>query len=322
MIALRTSSSEKGSPPLNTRHPIRVAAFATSLLASSLAMALDLIIPWPEGGETDALMRPIVPYLSRHLGEPVVAVNLPGNFGTTGVLEAAKRPADGNHAVSVHEYVFSVLRSGKIAADPLAEMTPVCGIVYVPSILGMHGPAAGVDTLKTLLASKRQLRASWTIGPTSTNFMALALLERATGTKIEFKQYSSKAAAISALNDGEVDIAEINPEILLDPANSRIAPLALSSRDRDRRLPTLPTLREQGIDVDYSVHRGLAVPAKTPPAARARLEKACEQAAAEPELDTELARLGARALFLSTDRYDAYLTRNRALYASGIGPRN
>lgn len=300
----------------------RIAAFAVSLLPAATAMAFELIIPWPEGGETDALMRPIVRHLSRHLAEPVVVVNMPGNFGTTGVLEAARRPADGNHAVTVHEYIFSVLRSGKIAADPMADMAAVCGIVHVPSILGMHRSAGGVDTLKALLASKRQLTASWTIGPTSTNFMALALLEKATGTRIEFKQYSSKAAAVSALNDGEVDIAEINPEILLDPANNRIVPVALSARSRDRRLPALATFREQGVDIDYSVHRGLAVPAKTPAAVRAKLEKACEQAAGEAELDDDLARLGARGVFLSANDYDAYLKRNRELYASGIGPRN
>lgn len=307
---------------MNIKRLTCFAAFAASLLPAATAMAFELIIPWPEGGETDALMRPIVRHLSKHLAETVVVVNMPGNFGATGVLEAAKRPADGNHAVTVHEYIFSVLRSGKIPSDPLAEMTTVCGIVHVPSILGMGRSAAGIDTLKALLAGKRQLTASWTIGPTSTNFMALALLEKATGTRIEFKQYSSKAAAVSALNDGEVDIAEINPEILLDPANSRIVPLALSASSRDRRLPTLATFREQGVDVDYSVHRGLAVPAKTPAAVRARLEKACEQAAGEPELDEELARLGARSVFLSASGYEAYLRRNRELYASGIGPRN
>lgn len=307
---------------MNIRRLIARAAFAVGLLATTNTSAFDLIIPWPEGGETDALMRPIIPHLAKHLGEPVVAVNLPGNFGTTGVLEAAKRPADGNHAVSVHEYLFSVQRSGKINADPLADMAAICGIVHVPSILGIRRSTAGIDSLKTLLANKKQLTASWTVGPTSTNFMALALFEKATGVRIEFKQYSSKAAAVSALNDGEVDISEINPEILLDPANGAIVPLALSASGRDRRLPALATFREQGVDVTYSVHRGLAVPAKTPAAARARLETACEKAAAEPGLDDELAKLGARAVFLSAARYEAYLATNRALYASGIGPRN
>ncbi len=297
-------------------------ALVACWLMSAPAFAIELIIPWPEGGETDALIRPIIPHLAKHLGEKVVASNVPGNFGTAGVFEAAKRPADGNHLVSVHEYLFSVLRSGKISADPLTDLKAVCGIVYVPSMLGGQKSANGTDTFKKLLATKNQLFASWTVGPTSTNFMLLALLEKTAGVKVEFKQYSSKAAAMSALNDGEVDIAEINPETLLDTANNKIIPLALSSAKRDQRLPAVTTLREQGFNVDYSVHRGLAVPAKTAPAVRARLEKGCQQAAAERDLDEQLSKLGARSVFLSADQYELYLKRNRELYASGIGPRN
>ena len=38
-------------------------------------------------------------------------------------------------------------------------------------------------------------------------------------SSLNFKQFSSKSAAVSVLADGEVDLAEINPEVLLDPAN-------------------------------------------------------------------------------------------------------
>ncbi len=297
-------------------------ALMVCVLTSVQAAALELIIPWPEGGETDALIRPIAPFLAKHLGEKVTPINIPGNFGATGVLEAAKRPADGNAVVAVHEYLFSVLRSGKLATDPLAGLKPVCGIVYVPSILGVSKAAAGAKDLKSWLDKSIKLTASWTIGPTSTNFMMLALLEKATGANLNFKQFSSKSAAVSALIDGEVDIAEINPEVLLDPASKGIVPVAISSAARDPRLPNVPTFREQGINVDYSVHRGLAVPQNTPAIVVARLEKACLSAATEGELDQQLAKLGARSVFLTGADYAKYLERNRVNYKSGIGPAN
>ncbi len=292
------------------------------VLSSVQAEALELIIPWPEGGETDALIRPIAPFLAKHLGDKVVPINIPGNFGATGVLEATKRPADGSAVVAIHEYLFSVVRSGKLATDPLAGLKPVCGIVYVPSILGASKAAAGTKDLKSWLDKSKKLTVSWTIGPTSTNFMMLALLEKTTGTHLNFKQFSSKSAAVGALVDGEVDLAEINPEVLLDPANKGIVPLAISSATRDPRLPNIPTFREQGIQVDYSVHRGLAVPQNTPASGLARLEQACQAAARDPELDQQLAKLGARSVFISGADYAKYLDRNRADYKSGIGPAN
>lgn len=293
-----------------------------SLLSVIPAQALELIIPWPEGGETDALMRPIAPFLARQLGEKVAVINLPGNFGATGVQEAAKRPADGSALVTVHEYLFSVQRSGKLASDPLAGLKPVCGIVYVPSILGISKSALAGRDPKNWLDKSRKLNASWTLGPTSTNFMMLALLEKAGGISLNFKQFSSKSAAVSALVDGEVDLAEVNPEVLMDPASKSIVPVAISSPTRDARLPHIPTFREQGIQVDYSVHRGLAAPEGTPSAIMIHLEAACQKAAADPELDQQLARLGARSQFMTGADYARYLARNRTYYKSGIGPAN
>ena len=297
-------------------------ALVACLMAVAQASALELIIPWPEGGETDALMRPIAPFLAKHLAEKVTPVNMPGNFGATGVLETAKRPSDGNAVVTVHEYLFSVVRSGKLATDPLAGLKPVCGIVYVPSILGMNRAALGGKDPKAWLDKSKKLNVSWTLGPTSTNFMMLALLEKATGLNLNFKQFSSKSAAVSALVDGEVDLAEINPEVLMDPANKAIVPVAISSPARDPRLPNIPTFKEQGINVDYSVHRGLAAPEGTSANMMTRLEKACQAAAADPELDQQLAKLGARSVFMSAADYATYLARNRANSKSGIGPAN
>ena len=297
-------------------------ALMACVLTSVPAAALELIIPWPEGGETDALMRPIMPFLAKHLAEKVTPVNLPGNFGATGVLEAAKRPAEGSAVVTVHEYLFSVVRSGKLATDPLAGLKPVCGIVYVPSILGMSRAALGSKDPKAWLDKSKKWTASWTLGPTSTNFMMLALLDKATGLSLNFKPFSSKSAAVSALVDGEVDLAEINPEVLMDPANKGIVPVAISSPVRDPRLPNILTFKEQGINVDYSVHRGLAAPEGTPASRMIRLEKACQAAAADPELDQQLAKLGARSVFMPAADYAKYLARNRANYMSGIGPAN
>jgi tripartite-type tricarboxylate transporter receptor subunit TctC len=252
----------------------------------------------------------------------VTPVNLPGNFGATGVLEAARRPADGSAVVTVHDYLFSVMRSGKLATDPLAGLKPVCGIVYVPSILGMSRAALGGKDPKAWLDKAKKMNVSWTLGPTSTNFMMLALLQKSAGLNLNFKQFSSKSAAVSALVDGEVDLAEINPEVLMDPANNSIVPVAISSPARDARLPNIPTFKEQGINVDYSVHRGLAAPEGTSANMMTRLEKACQAAAADPELDQQLAKLGARSVFMTAADYAKYLARNRANYKSGIGPAN
>jgi len=51
---------------------------------NSSRLALEMIVPWPEGGETDTLIQPIAPDLAKHLADKATPINIPGNFGATG----------------------------------------------------------------------------------------------------------------------------------------------------------------------------------------------------------------------------------------------
>jgi tripartite-type tricarboxylate transporter receptor subunit TctC len=45
---------------------------------------IKLIVPWPAGGDTDNIFRPLAPELQKHLGQPVVIANVSGASGTVG----------------------------------------------------------------------------------------------------------------------------------------------------------------------------------------------------------------------------------------------
>ena len=45
---------------------------------------IKLIVPWPAGGDTDNIFRPLAPELQKHLGQPVVITNVSGASGTVG----------------------------------------------------------------------------------------------------------------------------------------------------------------------------------------------------------------------------------------------
>ena len=223
--------------------------------------------------------------------------------------------------MALHDYAFSVLASGKTNEDPTRDLSAVCGIVEVPSILATNRKALAGRSPEAFLKSRRAFSAAWTIGPTSTNFMMLALVEKAARVRLEFKGYRSKEAAISALNDGEVDLAEVGPIEAGSQGSENIVMLGVASTQRDAGLPQLPTLKELGLDVDYRIVRGLAVPKATPATTQAELERACRAAAADPALDAELARLGARARFTGATDLASLFAARRRLYGSGLGPQ-
>jgi len=287
--------------------------------ALSGAQASEFVIPWPQGGETDLLMRPIAPYMAKHLKQAVQVVNKPGQFGMAGVHDTALAPADGSTWVTVHDYAFSVEVSGQTTPQPLKDLVPFCGIVEVPSVLATNSRALGNRTPKEFLASKGEWRASWTVGPTSTNYMLPTLVGQTQGRALNFKGYRSKEAAVSALLDGEVDLAEVHIQETATGAN-RLVMLGVAAEARDPQRPDLPTLKELGLDVQFRVVRALAVPRETPASKVAQLERACRAAAAEPELDRELQALGARARFTSAADMARLLDSRRALFLKAAGP--
>lgn len=291
----------------------------TSALASTTAIAADFVIPWPPGGETDLLMRPIAPHMAKHLKQAVRVVNQPGQFGMTGVLAAAQAPADGATWVVIHDYAFSVEVSGQTPANPFKDLTPFCGIVEVPSVLATNARTLGNRSAKDFLASTGAWKASWTVGPTSTNYMLLALTGQKLGRSLEYKGYRSKEAAISALLDGEVDLAEVHVNESASGAN-RLVMLGLAAEKRDPLKPDLPTLKELGLDVQFRVVRALAVPKATPATKVAELEAACRAAASEPDLGRELAAMGARAQFTSAAEMAKLLDSRRNQFLRVTGP--
>ena len=288
-------------------------------LACAVVSAAELVIPWPPGGETDVLTRPIAPYMAKHLKQAVQVVNQPGQFGMAGVQALAQRAADGTSFVVIHDYAFSVEVSGQTPANPFKDLVPVCGIVEVPSVLATQSRALNNLSVKDFLARRDELRASWTVGPTSTNYMMLALTAQALGRKWDYRGYRSKEAAIGALLDGEVDLAEVHLNEAATGAHALVM-LGLASDVRDPARPELPTLKELGWDVQFRVIRALAVPRATPADKVAALERACQAAAAEPELAKELAVLGARAKFTSAADMGRLLESRRQLFLRTKGP--
>ena len=88
---------EKGEMPMR-RLLLACLALASVAVAWTLAAAVGytayperpvkLIVPWAAGGDTDAIFRPFVPQLQKHLGATVVIANVTGASGTVGAREA------------------------------------------------------------------------------------------------------------------------------------------------------------------------------------------------------------------------------------------
>src|SRR6185503_9622765 len=119
-----------------TRYALLLAAALAPLAlhAAYLDRPVKLIVPWPAGGDTDNIFRPVAPLLQKRGGQPVVIANVAGASGTKGAKEAKDSPADGYTLYAVHDYIHSTYYTG-VADVTYSDFEPICLISSTASVL-------------------------------------------------------------------------------------------------------------------------------------------------------------------------------------------
>jgi tripartite-type tricarboxylate transporter receptor subunit TctC len=298
----------------------RLAVLALSLaLAASGALAaypdrpIKLIVPWAAGGDTDSIYRSFAPHLQKHLGGTVVIANIGGASGTKGAKEAKESAADGYTVFAVHDSIHSTYYSG-VADVQHGDFEPVCLVSATPSIL-TASPKTPWKDMKSLVADAKAKPGQITVGATlgSTSHLFPAMIEKAAGIKFKYVSYEGTAPRMNALLGGHIELAESNLTQKGKVDAGELKFLAIAADQRSPEIPSIPTLKELGIDVNYAIHRGLLVPKGTPADVRAKLGAACAAAVKEPGFADAMKLQGTQVKFLDAKGYAEFLAQNDVL---------
>jgi tripartite-type tricarboxylate transporter receptor subunit TctC len=89
--------------------------------------------------------------------------------------------------------------------------------------------------------------------------------------------------------------------------------LGIATEKRNPEMKSVPTLREQGVNVTYDVNRGLMAPKGTPAPVIAKLASACQAAAKEPAFAEAMKKQGTDVRYMDRKKYAAWLKDNDKL---------
>jgi len=298
---------------------IVAAAVAASALVSTAVLAaypdrpIKMIVPWAAGGDTDNIFRPFAPPLQKALGQTVVIANIGGASGTKGAKEAKESPADGYTLYAVHDYIHSTYYTG-VADVQYTDFEPVCLVAATPSVL-TASPKTPWKDWKGLVEDAKKRPGQITVGATlaSTSHFFPALIEKAANLKFKYVSYEGLAPRMNAILGGHIDLTDSNLTQKGKVEAGQLQFIAIASEKRDSEMPSVPTLKELGIDVVYEVSRGLLAPKGTPNDVLAKLESACRQAAKDPAFAATMKKQGTRVNFLDRKGYAAFLKKNDEL---------
>jgi tripartite-type tricarboxylate transporter receptor subunit TctC len=305
-------------PKLRISCTLTAAAFAVSLLVSS-AYAVDLpcstakfIIPWAAGGDTDIIMRAVAESANKAGAKPQLqVVNIGGQGGNKGAKEVKDMAPDGCSLLALHDSGHIAHITGRIdftyeAFEPIALMA------HTPAIIGVSKQAP-FSNLKEMLALAKKEPTSITTGATlgSTSQFVFLLLEDAAKIKLKYVPYEGTRQRITALLANNIQMGEMNvitaKQYLKEGA---LKSIGIATDKRDPALPDLPTLKEQGLDIQYAVNRGVVAPKGTKPEVVAQWVAVFAKAAKDPALVKILETQGTDVKYLGGKDFGAFLKKS------------
>jgi len=294
----------------------------TGLAQAFPAKPVKLLSGASAGSASDIIGRAVAEKLQLELGVSVVMENKVGASGIIAAQATLAAPPDG-HTVFVYTAAHTVTPLiGKVPYDALRDFAGVTPLAVVPNVM-VVAPAKGYKSVKDVIDAARakpgQLNYA-SVGVGTATYMNAEKFRIATGISAVHVPYKGSPEAITETVAGRVDYF-FAPLVSALPMikSGKLAALAVGTTRRAGLLPEVPTLAEAGVaKSDYLFWVGMLVHAKTPRDVVARINQATLKALQAPDVRERLAGLGADAMPMSPEQFDALIRDEMASNAEII----
>lgn len=275
--------------------PLGRVAFAADKFPSH---PIRIVTPLPAGGPADAIMRIHAQQLSKVLKQPVIVDNKPGGSYVVGINALAAAPADGHTLMAVNVSMVSTQVTLK-KFDLLKSLIPVGRIAETPAMLAVSGRSQ-IKTVGELVAQAKANpgRMSYGVGGAgSAEHLLCVMMEHMAGFKATVVPFKGTVEGAMSLVQGDIDYQVMPlPLVAQFIPKGQMRGLAVFSAQRLKEFPDVPTIAEAGIAISpFTFWGGLAAPAGTPADAVQSLHRAIAEASSSPEVQAQLATIGAAA---------------------------
>jgi len=257
-----------------------------------------VIVPFPPGGGTDTVARPLTAKLSQLTGQQFNIDNRGGAGGTIGAAAAAKSPADGYTVLLAPVHLSVAVSAYKsLPYDLERDLVPVTTVAIFPDVL-VAAARVPAKTLPELIAYAKANAGKINCGSAgngTTRHLACEMFNSATGIKAQHVPYKGTGPATTALLGGEIDyIFEALGSAAQHIRSGKLQPIAVTSAKRSASFPEIATAIESGLPgFEVTSWYGLWVPAGTPAAVVRRLHALVNKAFEEAEMREPWFKLGA-----------------------------
>lgn len=303
---------------------LALALAAGSALAQNWpARPIRLIVGYPAGGASDVAARIVAQKLSERLGQAVVVENRPGAAGNIGADMVAKAAPDG-YTLLLGTISLSVNPSlyARMPYDPLKDLAAISMISSTPFLLvaNPQSPYPDVRSLLQAAAPGKRTVDYASAGNGSGAHLFMELLSSTAGLQLKHVPYKGAAPAMNDVLGNQVPVTFDNIITTLPLVRTgKLRALAVSTAQRSKVAPEIPTLAESGVQgFDATAWFGLFAPAGTPKDIVQRLGRETAEAVRDPGVSEKLLKLGAEPVGSDPASFDRFFRGEVAKWAQVV----
>jgi len=259
---------------------------------------IRVVVPFPAGGPTDIVARPLSQMLGDELKATMVIDNRGGAGGSIGADVVAKSAPDGQTILvgTVGTHAINPALYKKLPYDALRDFTAIAAVAQAPVAVVVH-PALSVNSLADLVAFAKKKPGQLNYGSAGVGtpgHLTAEMFKSVAGIDIQHVPYKGSAPAVTDLIGGQI-------QIMFDPLQSvlsnvqagKLRALALSGRTRSAVVPDVPSIAESGYEnFETTAWWGVFAPAGMPAALQEELTSNIEHIAASDAFRSKLEPLG------------------------------
>jgi len=274
---------------------------------------LRIVVTFPPGGSSDAMLRLLAPRLSERLGQQIVVDNKPGAGGNIGLSLVAKSAPDG--------YTLGVGAAGGLAAnaslypqmpyETLKDFVPVTMLAAIPFVI-VGSPSLQARNLQQLIALAKTQPGKLSVahgGNGTAMHLSTALFEQMADIKLTQVPYRGSGPAAMDVLSGQVPLGLVDlPASLQHIKAGKLIAYAVTSSQRLPMLPDVPTVSEAALPgYDSTGWFGLVAPAGTPAAIVAQLNTEFVGALRDEAIQNSMRNMGMEPQPSTAEAFDRYL---------------
>lgn len=307
-----------------TRLACLLGAALAMTLASSITPAqpypnkpITMVVPFPPGGIADLTGRVLAPVMSNILGQNIIIENRAGAGGAVGMAHLAKQKADGYTLMTALSSIVIIPASdavsGRAPLYQMADFTPIALVSADPTVLLVpaNSPWKTLDDLiKDAKASPGKISYS-SSGIYGTTHTATEMLAQAAGVQFLHVPYKGGGPAMTALLAGEVAVTVQSPGVANPHVKAgKVRMLASWGATRLPAIAEVPTMKEHGYDVEFTIWAALFAPAGLPPDVLAKVRGAARQAMQDSKFRASMNAMNTPITYLEGAEFDHFIAQD------------